>query len=131
MVRFRNSSYYVERDGRVFSTKSNKYLKTDKHKGYLRVTLTIGSNRPKHYKVHRLVAECYIPNPNNLPDVNHKDGNKSNCNDWNLEWCTKSQNMKHAYKNGLITDVDKNLRLGSKIGAIATSNKFKAIRDNK
>ena len=67
-------------------------------KGYVYVTLV---NRPyqkdKQYLLHRLVAETFIPNPNNYPEVNHKDENKQNNNVNNLEWCTHSYNM--AYKN--------------------------------
>lgn len=54
----------------------------------------------KHRSIHRLVALAFLDNPDNLPEVNHIDGNKeNNCVD-NLEWVTRSQNMKHAYSIG-------------------------------
>lgn len=55
----------------------------------------------KNCTVHRLVAKAFIPNPDNLPEVNHKDGNTLNNNVDNLEWCTKQYNSKHAYENNL------------------------------
>lgn len=68
--------------------------------GYKRIHV---SKNGIHYKylVHRLVAETFVPNPFNLPVVNHIDGNKQNNSVANLEWCTYSDNLKHAFKTGL------------------------------
>jgi hypothetical protein len=69
--------------------------------GYFAVRLTIRSGeRAEGYLVHRLVAAAFIPNPHNLPDVNHKDGVKTNNAETNLEWCTPSQNLHHAISIG-------------------------------
>lgn len=65
-------------------------------KGYMRVTLGGRSTA-----VHRLVAAAFIPNPEGLPEVNHLDGDKTNNSAINLAWCTRSQNMLHAYATGL------------------------------
>jgi hypothetical protein len=51
--------------------------------------------------VHTLVARAFIPNPNNLREVNHKDADKTNNSDTNLEWVSRRQNMRHAFDNGL------------------------------
>ena len=69
--------------------------------GYYKVGL-YRNGKAKNFKIHRLVAEAFIPNPNNYPQVNHIDGHKNNnCVD-NLEWCDNSYNMKEAYRIGLI-----------------------------
>ena len=62
-----------------------------KRHGYCELSLH-KNGKEKRFKVHRLVAEAFIPNPNNLPEVNHIDGNKENNHASNLEWCTSKEN---------------------------------------
>ncbi|WP_431881700.1 DUF5662 family protein [Micromonospora chalcea] len=69
-------------------------------KGYLRLQLSKGG-RPRSFMVHRLVAETFIPNPDNKPEVNHRNGNKRDNRATNLEWATESENQTHAYQTGL------------------------------
>jgi hypothetical protein len=60
------------------------------------------NGKPKTCYIARLVAKAFIPNPNNLPEVNHIDGDTENNNDWNLEWSSSSDNIIHAHVNNLI-----------------------------
>lgn len=69
-------------------------------KGYLRLALSRGG-RSKNHLVHRLVAAAFLPNPDDKPEVNHKDGNKDNNRVGNLEWVTECENLCHAYDTGL------------------------------
>ena len=68
--------------------------------GYFQVQLSF-NNKQKSFLVHRLVSQAFIPNKENLPCVNHKDGNKENNHVTNLEWCSYQENSLHAIKNGL------------------------------
>lgn len=95
--------YEVTEDGRVYSHKSNRWLKQNKNSnGYPSVSLSI-NGRTKTIGLHRLVAEAYLPNTENKPCVNHIDGNKCNNNIKNLEWCTYKENYNHALDTGLRT----------------------------
>jgi hypothetical protein len=67
---------------------------------YLSINLYY-NGKHKFRTVHRIVAEAFIPNPDNLPCVNHIDGDKTNNHYKNLEWCNHSNNMKHAYESGI------------------------------
>lgn len=93
--------YIVTTDGRVISTNYNRTGETKQLSPFMQAGYYAVCLNGKKYLVHRLVAERYIPNPNNLPCINHKDGNKLNNNVDNLEWCSYSENNAHALKNGL------------------------------
>ena len=87
---------------RFYKSKPEKILKPVKGSyGYMFYTLAKNGNI-KTFRIHRLVALYFIDNPNNYPEVNHIDGNKENYSIGNLEWCTRSQNMKHGHELGLI-----------------------------
>lgn len=76
--------------------------------GYFMTTLHgNASKKGKPQRVHRLLASAFIPNPNNLPCINHKDGNKLNNGINNLEWCDHLRNMQHAFKIGLANNTGK------------------------
>lgn len=95
-------NYQVSSEGRVRHT-TKKTIKTlcYNDKGYLLVNIYIGNNQCRSFAVHRLIAEMFIPNPDNLPEVNHEDGNKSNNRVSNLTRCTRSYNMVHAFQANL------------------------------
>lgn len=82
---------------------------------YRGVNLNIDNNKEKLYYVHRLVAMSFIPNPDNKPEVNHKNGDKGDNRVENLEWVTPSENIQHAYKNGLAHGRKGSLHHNSKI----------------
>lgn len=86
-------------DKRGWKRKSKKLKYNIDRNGYVRVKLT-NSKGQKYYQVHRLVAQAFIPNPNNLPQVNHKDSIRNNNCVNNLEWITCSENNKYAYNCG-------------------------------
>ena len=95
----------------------DRYLKPvlNNVNGYKYIGLTI-NNKHVNKSIHRLVAENFIPNPENKPEVNHKDGNKLNNDFSNLEWVTSKENQAHAIENGLVRN--------------KTKVKTKAVREN-
>lgn len=92
-----HEDYYVSSYGKIFSTKQGyiRQLKPflDGKGNYRIIRLDY-----KKYLLHRIVAINFIPNPKNLPEVNHKDKNKQNCKVDNLEWCTRKENLYDSYK---------------------------------
>ena len=91
-----------------------KLLKRGNTRGYLTVVLC-KNGQMKTYRVHRLVAETFISNPNNLPCVNHKDENTLNNNANNLEWCTEKYNNNYGTKKARISETLRQNNLGKPI----------------
>ena len=87
--------YYHNMGDKGYKFFPEKILKSDDHTGYERVVLCVNNSR-KTVPVHRLVAIAFIPNPDNLPQVNHIDENKKNNNLYNLEWVTSKENINHG-----------------------------------
>ena len=121
-------NYSVTDDGRVFSlnynhTGNKKEVKPGICRGYYRIGLWIGGE-PKNFFIHRLVALAFIPNPDNLPIINHKDENPSNNNVSNLEWCDVKYNCNYGTRNERVSkkhvnrkDQSKPIRQFTKDGA--------------
>lgn len=85
------TNYSISDTGIVTNTKTGTRRITSNSDGYKVLTID-----KKKYYIHRLVAQCFIPNPFNLPMVNHKDGDKTNNHVSNLEWVTAKENVRHA-----------------------------------
>lgn len=95
MIKEINERYSITSDGKVYSHINKIYLKPFLNtKKYLCVDIHIKSAR-----IHRLVAEAFLPNPNNYTQVNHIDGIKSNNDVSNLEWCDNRHNVTHYFKS--------------------------------
>lgn len=96
--------YYITEEGKIYSTKMNDFMKQRNKKGtdYKIINLMKTNGKKKTFRINRLMMLCFCPidNPEKM-EVNHIDGDKSNNKLQNLEWCTSSENQKHAFKNGL------------------------------
>ena len=100
-----NSNYQISKEGIIFSkrrqgNKGGVIKQLRNRNGYLYSDIYVDGKKKKIY-IHRAVALAFLDNPENKPCINHKDGNKLNNSVENLEWCTYSENMKHAVSKGL------------------------------
>ena len=93
----------VKRNGYEYIRKGKELKLSTTNLGYKTVGLTLNGKTITKY-VHRLVAESFLSNPHNKPQINHLNGNKTDNSVSNLEWCTHSENMRHACNNGLTTN---------------------------
>jgi len=96
-----NSRYLVSNTGRVKNIFDNELCYRAHYKGYVMVRFS-KDYREKNYQVHRLVASAFLENPMGLPQVNHKNGIKTDNRLENLEWCDNGHNVRHALRTGLI-----------------------------
>ena len=99
-------NYEIFDNGQIFDIKNQKWCTQFNYNGYLGVCLSNDKERKKFY-VHRLVAQTFIPNPNNLPQVNHKDENKQNNHVSNLEWCTSKYNNNYGTRTQRMVETRK------------------------
>ena len=99
------SKVICTKNGRIKNLKGRilKQYLNPKGTGYFKVWLCRGNHDNKQFSVHRLVAMAFVENPNSKPQVNHMDCNSRNNKAVNLEWVTPSEQIQHAYDNGLIT----------------------------
>lgn len=97
--------------------------------GYRYVVLRDSTGRETRHMVHRLVAMTFLPNPHRFPCVNHIDGNKLNNSVGNLEWCTHSQNVRHAIETGLVDRVCKIERTVEVVYRTGDKLKFTTMKD--
>ena len=96
-------NFIIYEDGTIINTKTgNKRLPTLDKDGYLRITLQQANGKSTTRYIHRLLAEAFIPNPENKETVNHKDENKLNNNLNNLEWMTRKENDNYGTRNARI-----------------------------
>jgi hypothetical protein len=101
--RIKSLHRFVNSGNKLKPIKEIILLQTLNERGYLRISLRKeGIKKALQFSVHRALAIAFIPNPLNLPEVNHKKGNKQDNRFFMLEWNTRSENAQHAYDNGLI-----------------------------
>jgi hypothetical protein len=121
-----NTNYKIDKLGNVYGLSNNKLKPATDKKGYLRVGLMI-NKKLQTKKVHRLVAQAFIENPQNKPCVNHINCVKSDNRVLNLEWCTHKENTQHAIKNNIFSfqNSEKSININPKKGELNGMAKLK------
>lgn len=123
------SRYNISNNGDIYDLKLKKIINTQINQdGYKCVTLRSDINKRKTFRIHRLVGLLFVENTDNKSEINHKDGIKLNNNHLNLEWCTHSENIKHAWDNNLLkkdSEGRKNIKL-FKEGQFSGNKNFNA-----
>ena len=127
-------NYLISKDGTIYSEFVKRNIITHNDKNGYKVIRLINNGKRKSFFVHRLLALTFIENINNYPCINHIDGNKSNNNLCNLQWCTHKQNMKHAWDNGLYKNNEISIKLANQstskiIFDTHENKKYKSISD--
>lgn len=125
--------------GHVKKFKVDRIIKPTLDKGYLKIVLSIGGKNRKIKYIHRLVAEAFLPNPNDFKEINHIDNDRSNNRVDNLEWCDRKHNLDHMIKhqeeirerNEQRIEALENIFYGIEIGYIKNLKQVKDLIDEK
>ena len=125
---------YSFKDKKIIETKEEKYLKLTNDRGYKKIILSLNGKRYLKY-IHRLVAEAFIPNPNNYKEVNHIDSDPSNNCVENLEWCDRKYNLNYMIKhqeeikerNELRLEILENIFYGIEFGNVKNIEQVKSM----
>lgn len=116
-------NYFVSSDGKVFNIRGKELKPSIGRNGYARVSINNKNEKHVRKSIHRLVAETYIPNPNNYPQVNHKNMDRTDNRVENLEWCTCIYNLNYS------NVIEKaSIAKQRRIICISTSEKFDSIK---
>ena len=125
---------YSFKDKKIIETKEEKYLKLTNDRGYEKIILSLNGKRYLKY-IHRLVAEAFIPNPNNYKEVKHIDSDPSNNCVENLEWCDRKYNLNYMIKhqeeikerNELRLEILENIFYGIEFGNVKNIEQVKSM----
>lgn len=117
-------NYSIDKMGNVYNLAHKMIKPSVSNNGYLRVSLNNEKVKHKRFFVHRLVAEAFIPNPDNKSQVNHIDYNRSNNSVSNLEWCTPLENLQHSKIIEKATEAKKR-----KVVCITTGEVFDSFKE--